>query len=281
MQMLNSLLRSIDDARNIIFVHADRKWKAFDPLSAQEAVSRAELHILPERIRVTWGGASQIETELALLEAAVQRGEWSYCHLLSGQDICLKTQDEIHAFFDAHDEEFLTFCGEDWNERAQERVRYYYPESGANKPKILLARVGKAVQKLLHVDRRRHDGVQWVGGSNWASLTFDFAAFLLSHKNKILQRMKKTYCADELYKQTIAYNSKYRDRVYLLKISKQNDDTDPAMHLANMRLIDWVRGGPYIFTEEDLPALLSSPCMFARKATPELSKTMANRLNGR
>ena len=216
------------------------------------------------------------------MAAAVQRGGWSYCHLLSGQDICLKSQDELHAFFDARDgKEFLTFCGKDWNEKAQERVRYHYPECGKNKLKALLARAWKAAQKLFRVDRRRRDGVQWVGGSNWASLTYGFAAFLVAHRSEILKRMKGTFCADELYKHTIAYNSGFKENIYLLKIAEKNDDTDPAMHLANARLIDWVRGKPYTFTEQDLPELLASPCMFARKASPALSQKLTDRLKGK
>ncbi len=273
MRALENLLRTIDDERSIIFLHADRKWKEFDPTAISAAVMHAELHILKDRIRVTWGGVSQIRIELALMEAAVQRGEWSYCHLLSGQDICIKTQDEVHAFFEANrGKEFLTFCGRDWNEKAQERVRYFFPEVGRSGLGSLFMKIARGLQRLFHIDRRKHDNVQWVGGSNWASLTYAFAAFLVARRDEILRRMRRTYCADELYKQTIAFNSEFKESIYLLKIADKNDDTDPAMNLANMRRIDWVRGRPYTFTEKDLPELLSSPCMFARKVSLALSQ---------
>ena len=95
-----------------------------------------------------------------------------------------------------------------------------------------------------------------------------------------MKRLKGTFCADELYKQTIAFNTGFKDHVYLLKIADKNDDTDPAMNLANMRRIDWIRGRPFTFTEEDLPELLASPCMFARKVSPALSQKYLNLLQG-
>lgn len=279
MRALENLLRSADDERNLIFLHADKKWKGFDASAVSSSVRRAELHILGERINVKWGGFSQIKTELSLMEHAVLRGGWSYCHLLSGQDICIKTQDDIHAFFDAHEgKEFLTFCGKDWNEEAQERVRYHYPEGGKSKFGSFFLKVSKKIQKLFRVDRTKGDHVQWLGGSNWASMTFAFTEFLVGHRAEILQRLRGTYCADELYKQTIAYHSRFKDSVYLLKIPQKNDDTDEDMHLANMRFIDWVRGMPYTFQTEDLAELLSSPCMFARRATSALSQTILENL---
>lgn len=65
---------------------------------------------------------------MILLAAATRHAEYAYYHFLSGSDMCLKSQDEIHRFFDAHSGKlFLTFCGEDWQRtQAQKRARYYY-----------------------------------------------------------------------------------------------------------------------------------------------------------
>lgn len=36
-------------------------------------------------------------------------------------------------------------------------------------------------------------------------------------------------------------------------------------YCANVRKIDWSRGGPYVWTEKDFNELIDSNCMFARK----------------
>lgn len=278
-EALKCLIRSIDDERNLIFVHADKKWRSFDRAEILPCARRSSLYILQERRKVQWGGSSFIATELRLMKEALGHDGWRYCHIMSGQDICIKTQDEIHAFFEAHDgKEFLTFCGKDWNEAAQARVAYYYPSTGRNRAKLLFAKIGRKVQKLFHVDRRRRDAVAWVGGSGWASLDRTFTEFLVAHEKEIVKRMRGTFCADELWLHTIAYNSAFKDAIYLCHIAEKNDDTDVNMYLSNMRFIDWVRGTPYVFREEDLPELLSSPCLFARKADPKLSVLLLKKL---
>ena len=50
-----------------------------------------------DRVPVNWGG-SQIRAELSLLKCAVKK-KYDYYHLVSGADLPIKTQDEIHQFF--------------------------------------------------------------------------------------------------------------------------------------------------------------------------------------
>ena len=153
-------------------------------------------------------------------------------------------------------------------------MRYYYPACGRSRIKTRLAKIFRRIQKIFGVDRCKKDNVVWVGGSNWASLTFEFSKFLTDHADDILHRLRGTFCADELYKQTVAYNSRFKENIYLLKILPKNDDTDADMYLANMRFIDWVRGSPYLFTEDNLSELLASPCMFARKIDAALGRAL-------
>ena len=57
-----------------------------------------------------WGGYSQIRSELILFQSAWEHG-YEYYHLISGVDLPIKTQDEIHEFFREHyGKEFIYFC---------------------------------------------------------------------------------------------------------------------------------------------------------------------------
>ena len=182
--------------------------------------------------------------------------------------MCIKSQDEIHRFFDQHPGKlFLTFCGEDWNRKAEERVKYYHIEHGRNVALKALNVISLSIQKITGINRLKHVDMQIVGGSNWCSLPHDFAMYLLEHRDVIHRIFHHSVCSDELFIHTLAYNSEYKERIYLLKISQRNDDSDPDMFEANQRYIDWNRGKPYIFGEDDFDELMKVEYCFARKLT--------------
>ena len=106
-----------------------------------------------------------------------------------------------------------------------------------------------------------------VGGSNWSSLPHDFVCYLVEHWADIRRIFRHTLCLDEMFIHTMVYNSEYKDRIYLLKINRLNDDTDPDMYKANQRYIDWNRGKPYTFDEADYDELIHTEYCFARKFT--------------
>lgn len=55
-----------------------------------------------ERTLVTWGGYSQINAELLLLQLATESGIYQYYHLISGSDLLIQTQDVFHDFFEKY-----------------------------------------------------------------------------------------------------------------------------------------------------------------------------------
>lgn len=94
-----------------------------------------------------------------------------------------------------------------------------------------------------------------VGGSNWCSLTHSFVEYIISKEKWIEKHFSYTFCADEIFIHTLAFNSLFRNKIFLLKINEKNNDFDPDMYKANMRLIDWNRGKPYTFQNEDFEQL--------------------------
>ena len=101
---LQILLDLLDDERNDIYLHIDEKSKDVPAFTTK----RSGLILVP-RMNVMWGGHSQIQCELLLMETA-GKGHYDYYHLLSGIDLPLKTQNQIHAFFREHgDKEYIDF----------------------------------------------------------------------------------------------------------------------------------------------------------------------------
>lgn len=78
----------------------------------------------------------------------------------------------------------------------------------------------------------------------------------MENEKFIKSRFKYTFCADEIYIQSLVWNNtEWRKTVYSL-----NDEFEGCM-----RLIDWNRGKPYIWTMNDKDELMVSDRLFARK----------------
>ncbi|MBO4798788.1 MAG: hypothetical protein J5494_08490 [Candidatus Methanomethylophilaceae archaeon] len=78
-----------------IFICIDEKAAVFDP--DQLVLSYSSLHII--RKRISWGSYSLVDATLSLLRESTNNGPFRYYHLLSGQDLPLKTKEYIHNFF--------------------------------------------------------------------------------------------------------------------------------------------------------------------------------------
>ncbi len=258
-RVLEKLLRSLDDERNDIYLHIDKKVKEFNAIveKLKTIVIRASLYILENRTDVRWGEVSQIKAELALYREASNREKYHYYHLLSGVDMPLRSQNEIHAFFDKRqDEEFITFMP--YSCSPIDRVRYLtlfpicrreWTTRGA------IMRIANKwsykIQKAIRFNYTKHykDTLRW--GSNWCSLTDDAVRYILNYMDKNIKWYRFSKNGDEIYKQTILYNSAFKDKI---------------SDLGYLRVVDWDRAKPYTFTKEDYNLLINSEnSFFARK----------------
>ena len=257
-ELLHVLISMLDDARNDIYLHVDKKAKDFAP--SDFSTKHAHLFILDKRLDVRWGHFSQIKLEMLLFETAAKKGPYAYYHLLSGVDLPIKSQDYIHDFFAKHQgKEFVGFWHDnDW--QAIERVNKYHLfmkfERIPNRwISILMAKARMVLKKVLP---SRPIEITFKKGPNWVSITHDFCQYLLSKKKWILRRFKYTQNGDEVFLQSVIWNSSFRDHLF------NESDVDCGC----MRLIDWERGSntsPYTWQEADLPTLLQSDKLFARK----------------
>ncbi|MCS2309259.1 beta-1,6-N-acetylglucosaminyltransferase [Bacteroides thetaiotaomicron] len=122
------MIRAIDDERNDIYIHFDRKVAHCPDCRTLHA----GLMVLTERIDVRWGDVSVVRAEYALFDAAYRHGGYRYYHLLSGVDMPLKSQDYIHRFFEDNDgKEFIGYYQGDITTEINRKVRrwHLFPES--------------------------------------------------------------------------------------------------------------------------------------------------------
>ena len=107
--ILEKLLILLDDPRNDIYIHIDKKVSKFD-FAYYKGLCKKAIVIYPQKhINVRWGTQSQVITELLLYKEACRNGPYQYYHLISGVDLPLKTQAEIHHFFEEKHCEYLYF----------------------------------------------------------------------------------------------------------------------------------------------------------------------------
>lgn len=263
-EVLKVLLQQLDDERNDVFLHIDAKSEELYRMSQTVEMKRGKLFILKNRLHVYWGHTSQVKVEMLLLQEASSHGRYAYYHLLSGTDLPIKTQDEIHAFFDANQgKEFVGF----WNSEthlkdAQRKMQYYYLSNrykhttGTWKHRLNMPirNILLVLQKLILL-KRKHEGIDIKKGYNWFSITDDCCRYVLKTEEWIRRQFRYTMCADEIFLQTVLWNSPFRDKLYDIQ----------DVNRGSTREIDWERGNPYVWTIEDMESLLQSECMFARK----------------
>lgn len=252
-----TLLRLLDDARNDIFVHMDAKNASWDESLLGSLVKKAGCFAIP-RISVTWGGYSLVDCELRLLEAATARGHYSFYHLLSGQDLPLKGQNGVHDFFDAH--KGVEFVGFEGHPTACEERAYghrLWARFGHDRSQKALLRLDGLWSKAEHALARRKFDFEFQKGDQWFSIGDECARYVLSRKDWIEETFRYTFAADEIFLQTVLWNSPFRSSFYRPK----GEDRWAAIQ----RYIDWNRGNPHCFTYDDVELLRDSPLMFARK----------------
>ena len=263
---LQTLITLLDHPQNDIYLHVDKRAKIFQPERVQVRYSKL---IQIDRIRVNWGGHSQITCELNLLKAAAEK-QYAYYHLLSGNDLPLKTQEEIHSFFDRHfSENFMEFdVKANQSKSFLPRIGFYHffqDIIGRNTGLLagVLRRLESAslwIQERVGVQRKQH--IPAYKGANWFSITHELVEYVLSKESLIRKQFYYSVCGDEVFLQSVAMESPCRDTVV----------NNP------LRAIDWTRGEPYTYRAGDVEELLLSENLFGRKFDENIDPTAIEKI---
>lgn len=272
-ELLKKLLQMLDDERNDIYLHIDKKAVDY-PLEELTSVLHKSKCIFTERTDVRWGSYSQINCEMVLLKEATKT-EHAYYHLLSGMDLPIKSQDEIYDFFEKY--EGLEFVDEDLpkiSEAAISRVKYFHKFYGkAGSVKDVLGALETKGQKLLGIDRtKKYGDIIFQKGRNWFSITHGLAKLVVEKEGWIRDIFGQSLCGDELFLQTVARNSVFAEKICNPNTMGEVPDT---------RYIDWERGSnnnPYVFREHDYEELKKSSALFARKFDLNIDKNIVEKL---
>lgn len=269
--IFDKLVKLLDDKRNDLYVHVDRKMIDFPFDKYKNIIKNANITFV-DRMDVRWGTIKQIECTLLLLNEALKTSH-KYYHFISGVDLPLKSQDYIHDFFNKSEKDFIEFV--DFNKISQMdlsriKIYHFFGKYWRHKNKYI-SRFSSSlrykisnIERKLKINRLKKCDIEFRKGANWFSITENTAKYIVS-RSDLLKYFKYSYCADELFVQTIVYNSKYRNNLY-----KDNKNF--------MRYIDWKKGNPAILKMEDYDSMMKSNMIFARKFSSTVDKEVIDKI---
>lgn len=258
---LEEIARFFGEGFNI-YIHIDKKSK-IDPKSAESLLKHKNIAYLSRKHKVNWGGLNHLLAILDLAEQAFRNTHNEYFHLITGHDFPIKSKNDFTTFFDQNKHsnymEYHKLPYADWPEGGMDRLSRYnlydLIDGRTGQKEIFLKRFSK-IQKLLGIKRRLSNNFpdQYGGSTYWSlsrealSYTFGF----MKNNPGYLKRFKYTFCAEEIFFQTILLNSPLKEKII-------NN---------NLRFIIWEnRNGnfPANLDTTDYDNIKKSEALFARK----------------
>lgn len=270
---LKKIIESLDSIYFDFFIHIDSK-SDIEINEVKKLSKISEIKVYKE-LDIKWADYTQVECELFLMKKVIEsNNKYTYLHLISGVDMPIKSAEEIYNFFNKNKgKEFVHFQNESLSENKLEWIKYYHFFMKNYRNNNLSRKLNKLlilIQKVIKINRIKKSNYKFVTGANWFSITREFTKYVISKEQEIKKIYKRTRSADEIFLQTILYNSKYKENLYY---DKFNDN-----YIGCMRLIDWNRGNPYVWKSEDYEEIIKSNYMFARKFDINKDKNIINKI---
>jgi len=270
------LFNSIYDPTNLYLIHVDKQ--AGPALRAEVRTFLKDFpntHLLKSQT-VVWGGYSMVEAELRGIKKLLSLNQkWEAYINLSGQDFPLKSQTQIKTFLRSHAGQDFIKIANQINDRPNtlNRIENYFVEVDGQFS-------GTPIKRgfLAHV-------TPYIGGQ-WKILSRAACEFITTSPevSKFRNYYRHTLIADESFFQTVLMNTQYTNKIVKddlraiiwipdidTRLTSQNlspDDTNALIASGQIKL------RPKTFTTSDLPYLLASKALFARKFDETVDKTI-------
>ena len=269
----------LDDTDNDIYVHIDKR-SSIDTSELETTYSN--LYAFKEYV-VHWGEYSLIAVELFMLKAAAQHGKYNYIHLISGMDIPLMPIKRMNELLEGGGgQNYVHFVPEFKRDVAYDWIKYFYFFNHLEKSRYKLVRkvypyyekILVEIQRFLGINRLKNESFILAKGAEWFSINQELADYVISREKWIEKHFKYCKFADELFLQTVIWNSPYKHTLY-----RENWDDD---YRSCLRYIDWNRGRPYTFKITDKEELDTiKGFLLARKFDEKIDTEIVDYLVGK
>lgn len=202
---INMLIEMLDHPQIDIYLHLDKKSKIVP--EKEIVIPQNSGFRLVERHDVRWGDISLVEAELELFKAVAESDcDYARVHLISAQDMPVKSMDYILQYFERSENAQKEFIESHEFSGGKVRLKYYWFYTKHMRVGIIYKMIRHSsllLQKMLHIDRLKHLPLKYKMGSEWVSLTSTAVKYIVGEYPKYQYVFKHGTCVDELYKQML------------------------------------------------------------------------------
>lgn len=201
---LRTIIGSVRDSRKIFQV-----FEQFHPDIVYHAAAHKHVPLMEDS-----------PCEYRLLKLALTSGEqYQYLHLLTGASFPIKSNQFIFDFFNENDGK--QFIGFDNNSDYTSRAKYRFLFNELGKPKsqfdyrlLSIRKLYIQLQKKLGINRFTKFNMQFKKGLAYWSITESCAKYILEKEKIVKKMLRYSLYGDEVFVQTLVYNSPFRDSIY-------------------------------------------------------------------
>lgn len=252
-----------------LYIHLDTKWS----INKEELATKYPTAKFYSKYNIIWSGYTQILCPLFLFKEA-SKNNYQFYILISAQDLPLLSNKSIKRRLKEEDSSYVVSDRlplPQWKFNGGfDRIQLYWESDiVGNKPWNKLKRriIGniRKQQRKYNLRRPLYKNLEYYGGSTWLILRYDALEYLLNFIDKnpnYLKTFKYSYCADELWLQTILATSNCKTK---------ND---------HITYLDWGTGPEYPRTLRinDYDNIINSTCFFARKFDSEVDNEIIEKI---
>lgn len=273
---INRLANKLANENTEIYIHVDLKSDLEEFKS--KILLNENIHFIKDRVRVFWGGYSQVQATINLMDYAYKNGKYDRYILLQGLDYPLASNKEIENFFNINkNTEFIRGCNitNSTEKYFYSKCKYYWFFDNINIAKRIFNRISNRIDLKIRkgwvrVNSNRYD-LYW-GSAQWA-LTDKCVKYILEfnkEQKKFNKYLKNTFPVDEIYFNSIIFNSNYRFNT----VNKGPEKN--KKYLVNWRNLHYFEYEKSIkvFNENDYNNLRQKKELFIRKTTTKDSSQL-------
>lgn len=212
---LLKLIKALDNKNVSFYIHIDKKSRTKFNIPNQ-----TNIHILSNTVSVFWGGFSQVQASLNLLNEASKSNKHDYYIFISGVDYPVRSNNYILNFFEKFKgKEFIDLYEMPLFDKTFDRINYFRFEGHENFLLNFIYSKINFVIKLMGIKRKfpeKYNNLKLFSGASWWAFSHKCVKYILSfiqNNPEFLSFYKNTLCADEMFFQTIIGNSKYNKSI--------------------------------------------------------------------
>ena len=254
-QVLQTLIGYLDDQRNDIYVHFDKRVSKIPELNTE----KSRLFIIDKRIDVRWGTYSQIQSYFELYRESNKYGPYDFYHLISGTTLPVKTQDYLHSYLERYrGASLVRFWKKDDGESEFKIRRIHFLIDNFQSKNVFLRWITQHIWTLnmfiqVKLGIRINKDEDLVKTDSWVSLSESAVAYLLIHEDEIHQRYRFSFAGDEYY----------------VASELKKDASQILISCQNLLFVNFPTNEPHPIdlNNEDYQRLINTEYLFARKFT--------------